>query len=218
MSFHGFLSYKRELVMAHLSTNPLSLLGDEYVAAQQIPSSPELDVQDAAKILNSQGEGNGVVVMEVGNITPSEFQEKKIVPSFSSAIVADATAKAPSNVHAANGSDNVDERSQPLVLGRDVSSAGHLTPGSLVPDRAQAGLPAQLYPPALAGIKLSEGGKVAVSSIAQGRDSPTRGRRDVNFSSSQGSPVRIMARGRSLSTNRRQGVKFATMRYVRPAC
>lgn len=196
--------------MSHLSACPLSLLGDEYAAAQRT-SSPDRSSADQNAPADSNARNislNHVTVSERGVQLPSSCQD---VHSHSGDVVAETILGTHGTAPALDGNASYGEEVAAHVpLHKAASSVPRLSPGVLVPATAQEKPQAQQYPPALAGIKLAAGGCSDVSSLPNQRETSTRGRSDVNYSS-QSSPARIMARGRSLSTNRRQGVNHGKL-------
>lgn len=195
--------------MAQLSANPLSLLGDEFVAAQQSSSTDQSPSdQNGNDCPGARSAQNDAVMFEERNLQFSKSLSDGDGQGKTGTVVGETNdgTRREGQARMDNGSTVNEVHSH--TYGQESASCGPtLTPGRLVPAKAQDWPRGQQMPPAAAGIKLAAGTFSLVSSLPSQRGSPSRGRSDVNYSS-QSSPARIMARGRSLSTNRRQGANL----------
>ena len=200
--------------MANLSANPLSLLGDEYVAAQRIEGRDDSQSTEPAteEPLPCSSEFSGIQrtiedrTTSIGLTAHAPPYDGLNLPVAETKVMNKKTELLP---------QRDDTKLQQAILcesrHRAAFSTPVLSPGSLVPAAATQGSPrAEFLPPALAGIKCGSSCGGIGASLSPQSGVPTRGRGDVNYSS-QSSPARIMARGRSLSTNRKQGVSLESL-------
>lgn len=193
--------------MAQLTTNPLSLLGDEFVAAQRSSSTDQSPSdQNGNDNPGARSAQNDAILFEDRNVLLSDPVSDGDGNGSTGSVLTETNERTHGEGQARlDYSSTVHEVCSRAYRPESASCGPILTPGSLVPAAAQDRPRGQQFPPAVAGIKIAAGNCSLVSSLPSQRGSPSRGRSDVNYSS-QSSPARIMARGRSLSTNRRQGM------------